>query len=169
VIAAADAAALAEIQRASYRTARGVKASWPESDALDADGIAELLGAHRYCVLATGRPDGRAHAAPVAFVVAGGALWFGTVAGLRLRNLKAIPWASLVVMEGNRDADEPGDEPPHRAFTAEGPIVLHEGEAFAAAFRPLTETWLARHGHEPDWAVALVELRPERVFSYSGS
>jgi hypothetical protein len=86
-----------------------------------------------------------------------------------LRNLKTTPWASLVVMEGNRDADEPGDEAPHRAFTAEGPVVLHEGDAFAAAFQPLTETWLARHGHEPDWAVALVELRPERVFSYSGA
>ena len=23
-----------------------------------------------------------------------------------------------------------------------------------------------RHGHPPDWAVAMVELRPERVFSH---
>jgi nitroimidazol reductase NimA-like FMN-containing flavoprotein (pyridoxamine 5'-phosphate oxidase superfamily) len=100
VIDPADASALAELQRASYAGARGVKSSWPETDALDTDGIAELLGRRRYCVLATARPDGRAHAAPVAFVVAGGAFWFGTVKGLRLRNLRASPWASLVVMEG---------------------------------------------------------------------
>lgn len=168
MIEADDAAALAEVQGASYRHARGIKAAWPESDALDADGIARLLGAHRYCVLATARSDGRAHAAPVAFVVAGGAFWFGTVAGLRLRNLHAKPWASVVVMEGDRDADALGDDPPHRALTAEGPVSLYEGDAFAAAFEPLTKAWVARHGHEPDWAVALAELRPKRVFSYAG-
>ena len=167
MIAAEDAGILAEIQSASYRTARGIKAAWPEADALDADGISDLLGAHRYCVLATGRPDGRAHAAPVAYVAAAGAFWFGTVAGLRLRNLRAGPWASLVVMEGERDSDEPGDDPLHRALTAEGPVSLHEGDAFAAAFAPLRESWLARHGHEPDWAVVLAELRPERIFSHA--
>jgi general stress protein 26 len=151
--------ALAEIQRRSYAAATSaLKGSWPESEALDAVGIAELMGRHRYCVLATGRPDGRAHAARVAFVAAEGALWFATVESLRLRNLRATRWASLVVME----------EGPHSALTAEGPVVLHEADAFAGAFEPLRETWLERHGSEPDWAVALAELRPERVFSYSG-
>jgi Pyridoxamine 5'-phosphate oxidase len=167
VIAAEEVSALAEIQRASYASGRGIKAAWPEAEALDANGIADLLGRRRYCVLATARPDGRAHASPVAFVAGGGAFWFGTVDGLRLRNLRATPWASLVVMEGERDADEPGDEPPHRALTAEGPTALHEGGAFGAAFEPLRPAWIAQHGHEPDWAVALVELRPERLFSHS--
>lgn len=151
--------ALAEIQRRSYATATAsLKGSWPESEALDAAGIADLIGRHRYCVLATGRPDGRAHAAPVAFVARDDALWFATVNGLRLRNLRATRWASLVVLE----------EDPHSALTAEGPVLLYEGEAFVQAFGPLRETWLDRHGREPDWAVALAELRPERVFSYSG-
>jgi general stress protein 26 len=123
-----------------------------------AEGIADLLGRHRYCVLATGRTDGRAHAAPVAFTVGDDALWFATVQGLRLRNLRATRWASLVVIEEN----------PHSALTAEGPVVLHEGEAFARAFQRLRQAWLERHGGEPGWAVALAELRPERVFSYSG-
>ena len=150
---------LAEIQRRSYSAATAMlKGSWPESEALDASGIAALLGRRRYCVLATGRPDGRAHAAPVAFVLGEAALWFATVEGLRLRNLRATGWASLVVMK----------ERPHTALTAEGPVVLHEGEAFGRAFEALRETWLERHGGEPDWAVALAELRPERVFSYSG-
>jgi hypothetical protein len=68
-------------------------------------------------------------------------------------------------MEGQSDEDEPGE--PHRALTAEGPVTLHEGEAFARAFGPIRETWVERHGHGPDWAVALVALRPERVFSYA--
>jgi nitroimidazol reductase NimA-like FMN-containing flavoprotein (pyridoxamine 5'-phosphate oxidase superfamily) len=164
VIAADDAAALAGIQRASYERAGGIKGAWPQADALDEAGIADLLGRRRYCVLATARPDARAHAAPVAFVVAGGAFWFGTVEGLRLRNLRSTPWASVVVMEGDRDAQDP-----HRALTAEGATVLHEGAAFGTAFEPLRETWIARHGREPDWAVALVELRPERLFSYSAA
>jgi Pyridoxamine 5'-phosphate oxidase len=150
--------ALAEVQRRSYVSATStLKGAWPEAQALDADGIADLLGRHRYCVVATGRPDGRAHAAPVAFVVGEDALWFATVRGLRLRNLRATRWASLVVME----------EDPHRALTAEGPVVLHEGAAFASAFEPIRRTWLERHRSAPDWAVALAELRPERVFSYS--
>ena len=154
---------LADVQRASYIGASaGLKGSWPESDALDAAGIADLLGRHRYCVLATARRDGRAHAAPVAFVVGADALWFATVSGLRLRNLRAVPWASLVVTEGGRDEVEP-----HRALTAEGPVVLHEGDAFAREFERLRETWLGRHRSRPDWASALVELRPERVFSYA--
>jgi hypothetical protein len=150
---------LAEIQRRSYAAAtETLKGSWPESDALDAAGIAALVGRHRYCVLATGRADGRAHAAPVAFALGEAAIWFATVEGLRLRNLRATGWAALVVME----------ERPHRALTAEGPVVLHEGDAFPRAFQALRETWRERHGGEPDWAVALAELRPERVFSYSG-
>jgi hypothetical protein len=169
VISAEDAAALAEIQRASYERGRGIKGAWPEADALDEAGIADLLGRRRYCVLATARPDARAHAAPVAFVVARGAFWFGTVDGLRLRNLKATPWASLVVMEGERDVDDPEDGEPHRALSAEGRVVLHEGDAFGRAFEPLRELWIAHHRHEPDWAVALIELRPERLFSHSAA
>jgi hypothetical protein len=158
---------LAAVQRRSYEGARGIESSWPQAQALDGAGIAELLGRHRYCVLATGRADGRAHAAPVAFVVGADALWFATVDGLRLRSLRATGWASLVVMEGQRDEGEPGEEALHRALTAEGPVTLYEGDAFAQAFEPLSETWVARHGHGPDWAVALAELRPERVFSHS--
>jgi Pyridoxamine 5'-phosphate oxidase len=168
VIASGDAAALADVQRRSYAAAsKGLRSSWPESQALDADALAALLARRRYCVLATSRPDGRPHAAPVAFVVASGAFWFGTVEGLRLRNLRSTPWAALVVMEGERDEAEAGDEPPHRALTAEGPVVVHEADAFNTAFEPLRAAWVARHGDPPDWAAALVELRPQRLFSHA--
>jgi hypothetical protein len=155
-----DAGALAEIQRASYATAGGIRASWPEADALDEAGLADFLARRRYCVVATARPDRRAHASPVAFVVADGAFWFGTVEGLRLRNLRATPWASLVVIE---------NEPHHVALTAEGPVTLYEGDSFGTALERLRERWLAKHPGLPTWAYALAELRPERVFSYAGS
>lgn len=169
MIAAADAESLASIQRRSYSAASaGFRAGWPQRQALDADGLAAFLGRRRYGVLATGRADGRPHAAPVAFTVHAGAFWIATVDGLRLRNLRATPWGSLVVMEGERDEDEPVDMGvPHVALTAEGPVVLYEGEAMASVFRPLVEPWQRRHGHPPDWAAALVELRPERIFSHA--
>ena len=67
-----------------------------------------------------------------------------------------------------RDRDEePELGAPHRVLTAEGPVVLHERDAFATGLRPLREEWVARHGHEPDWAVARIELRPVRIFSHA--
>jgi len=159
---------LAAVQARSYESASPtLRGSWPERQALDADGIAAFLSRHRYAVVATGRTDGRPHAAPVAFTVVGGTFWIATVEGLRARNLRATPWVSLVVMQGSRDAGEGTDT--HVALTAEGPVVLHEGEAFAVAFEQVREPWLARHGRGPDWAVALAELRPQRVFSHDAS
>ena len=168
MIEPADAGALAELQRRSYeRASAGLRGSWPERQALDAEGIAALLSRHRYAVLATGRADGRPHAAPVALTVAGGAFWIATVEGLRARNLRGTAWAAVVVMHGDRDEDEgPERGEPHVALTAEGPVVLHEGEAFAAAYAPIAEIWRQTHGGDPDWAVALAELRPDRVFSH---
>jgi nitroimidazol reductase NimA-like FMN-containing flavoprotein (pyridoxamine 5'-phosphate oxidase superfamily) len=157
--------AMLEIQRRSYaRATEGLRAAWPERQALDAAGLEALLGRHRYCVLATARADGRAHAAPVAFAVVDGAFWIATVEGLRMRNLRARPWASLVVMEGDADEGEAGE--PHRALTAEGPVELHE---VGAVWPRLEAEWLARHGHSPDWAEVFVELRPVRVFSHDAS
>ena len=153
---------LLAVQRSSYAAATpGLRNSWPEAEALGRDGLATLLGRHRYCVLASSRPDGRAHAAPVAFVVHEGAFWFPTVAGLRLRNLRARPWASVVVMEGDADVGEDGQ--PHVALTAEGPVALHPIDDW----RSLETEWLRRHTDPPTWAEALAELRPERLFSHA--
>jgi general stress protein 26 len=148
----------------SYAVATsGLRSAWPEAKALGRDELAALLGRHRYCVLATSRADGRAHAAPVAFVVHDGAFWFATVAGLRLRNLTAHPWASLVVMEGDADSGEVGRS--HVALTAEGPITLHAIDNW----RSFETEWLRRHNRSPTWASALAELRPVRLFSYAAN
>lgn len=153
---------LLEVQRSSYAAATDAfRAGWPEAQALDAPGMVSLIDDNRYGVLATARPDGRAHAAPVAFAVADGSFWIATVRGLRLRNLRALPWASLVVMDGEADEGEEGT--PHRALTAEGPVVLHE----LTVLERFQEQWLERHTDPPDWAETFVELRPERLFSHA--
>lgn len=157
-----DVELLLAVQRSSYEAAsEGFRRAWPEDQALDAAGMAALFDENRYCVLATARRDGRAHAAPVAFVVADGSFWIATVQGLRLRNLRATPWASVVVMDG--DADEGEEGIPHRALTAEGSVVLHEVDALAR----FEKQWLDRHTDAPDWATAFIELRPERLFSHA--
>jgi hypothetical protein len=156
-----DIDAVLETQQRSYAGAgEGLRRSWPEAQALDRDGLRRLLDELVYGVLATARPNRRAHAAPVAYSVAEGAFWVATVEGRRLRNLRAIPWASLVLFEGQRGGR-------HRALTAEGPVRLHEGADLTRVRRRLDPAWAARHESTPDWAVALVELRPERVFSYA--
>jgi len=149
----ADVIPLVEAQRTSFRTAgRGLLRSWPPSDALDVGGFVDLLS-RRYGVLGTTRPDGRPHVAPVAFVVAKGALWVATVAGGRLRNLRRSPYASMVVMEGE------GGE--HRAILVEGPVALHDPSP------DLRRLWEARMEEGVEWAAAFVELGPERVFSHA--
>jgi nitroimidazol reductase NimA-like FMN-containing flavoprotein (pyridoxamine 5'-phosphate oxidase superfamily) len=150
-----------EVQRRSYDSAGSrIQTHWPETQALDRDGLGRLFADLTYGVLATARPDGRAHAAPVAFSVEGGAFWVASVEGLRLRNLRATPWASLVLTEGQR-----GDA--HRALTAEGSVRVHEGEQFNSLRRRLDAEWAARHGKPPAWAVAFIELTPDRVFSHA--
>jgi len=157
-----DVDELLAIQRSSFqRASPAFLSGWSSSDALTRDGLAALLERHRYCVVATSRADGRAHAAPVAYVVHDGAFWFVTVAGLRLRNLSAHAWAALVVMEGDADVGEVGR--PHVALTAEGRTALHEIDDW----RPFETEWLRRHTDPPTWAAALVELRPERLFTHA--
>jgi len=163
-----DAEALFALQRESYaRAGPGLRASWPERQALDVSGFRDLLSRRRYAVLASTRSDGRPHAAPIAFLVRHGVFWIGSIEGARLRNLRARPWASLVVIEGEADAGEEGLT--HRAITLEGPVTIHEGEAFEPAWRRLEEQWLSRFGHAPDWAVALIELQPRVLYSHSAA
>jgi hypothetical protein len=129
---------------------------------MEEDQFTDFLNRLVYGVLATARTDGRAHAAPVAFSVERGAFWVASVEGARLRHLRATPWASLVVFEGQRNGV-------HRALTAEGGVRLYEGADFAAVRARLDKEWVSRHRHPPDWATAFIELRPERVFSHASA
>ena len=151
-----DDGELAAIQAASYeRCRRRARRLVAAEHALDADELAAFLEERLYCVLATASPGGRAQARPVGFTVFGGAFWFATVAGGRLRNVERTAWASVVVSEGEGAA--------HRAVAADGPVTVHEQPPTGLLAR-----WDERFGSEPEWAVAWLELRPERLFSYAG-
>jgi len=142
------------VQDASYaRADRALRGSWPRESAMDAAELESFLDEHAYCVLATGSPDGRAQARPVAFIVVDRSFWFATVKGGRLRNIERTPWASMVVSEGQGAS--------HRAVAADGPVTL--GEPSEA----LKDAWESRVGSRADWAAAWFELRPERLYSYA--
>jgi general stress protein 26 len=135
-VADTDVRALVALQDASYaRARRGLRSSWPSEQAMTAAGLHAFLEARRYGILATTRPDGRPQAAPISFLVRDGAFWFATVAGARLRNVRANPYASLVVAEGEEGA--------HRALMTEGAVRLHDPTATLAG------DWAERHGSDP--------------------
>lgn len=120
---------------------------------MDAAQLRAFLDQHHYCVLATTTARGRAQARPLAFTVVGASLWFASVAGSRLRNLQRMPWASVVVAEGDRGS--------HRAVIVDGPAVVA-----AQPPQTLRDLWEARHGSRADWASAWFEIQPARLFSY---
>jgi hypothetical protein len=145
---------LFEIQQASYVRADGaLRGAWPAERAMGDAELDAFLAERTYCVLATVTPRGRPQARPVGFTVLGDAIWFGTVAGGRLRNLERSPWVSVVIDEGE------GGE--HRAVAADGPVSL-----FDAPPAGLLDLWGARFGSRAEWAVKWFELRPERLFSH---
>jgi Pyridoxamine 5'-phosphate oxidase len=92
---------LIRLQDTSYGSAdRALHGSWPPESAMDAEELSSFLDAHRYCILATTTPKGRAQARPVGFTVFDGAFWFATVDGGRLlvaweeRHGSRADWAS---------------------------------------------------------------------------
>jgi PPOX class probable F420-dependent enzyme len=151
-----DARRLEAVQERSYAGAGGgVRAAWPPHRAMRAPALSAFLSSRRHGALATARADGRPQAAPVSFVVRDGSLWFATVAGQRLRNLRANPQASFVIAAGEDDE--------HRVVTVEGRVRVHEPTD------DVVSAWAERHGSQPTWAVAMLELIPERVFSYAAT
>jgi len=148
---------LHDIQEASYRRASsGILSSWPPDRALGAEELAAFLEDRRYCVLATTTHRGHPQARPIAFIPLGDVLWFATVGSGRLKNVERTPWISVVMSEGDGDH--------HRAVVADGPVAV------AASPRAgLLDLWEARFGSRADWAVAWLEFRPERLYSYSSA
>jgi nitroimidazol reductase NimA-like FMN-containing flavoprotein (pyridoxamine 5'-phosphate oxidase superfamily) len=150
-------AALHRIQEQSYsRAGHGIRSSWPSERAMSADELGAFLDERRYCILATTSGRGRPQARPVAFSPVGDSLWFATGTGGRLRNLERTPWVSVVVADGDRGA--------HRAVTLDGPVTL-----VAEPPGEVLGEWERRFDGRADWAISWFELRPERVFSYSGA
>lgn len=115
---------------------------------------AERLHNERNVWMATVRPDGRPHLAPVWFVYVDDRLWIGTGAGsVRARNLIANPAATVSL--------ESGDAP----LVAEGVVVVHPSERPAAVVEVFAGkySWDITVADDPDLGrVALLEFRPRR-------
>jgi general stress protein 26 len=157
-----DEAAFVEIQERSYaRASPSILSSYPHNRAMDGPRMAAFLDGRRYAVCATSGKDGRPQASPVAFIAWNGTLWFASVQGARLRNLRARPYASVVIMDGEGTA--------HRAVIAEGPVLLHEVASADPLPEEFRQRWMDRHGALPSWAAALIEIRPDRLFSYDAT
>jgi len=62
-----------------------------------------------------------------------------------------------------------GEGPAHRAVIAEGPAVLHEVRSTDPLPEAFRRRWMGRHGAVPSWAAALIEISPDRLFSYDAT
>ncbi|MEO1063245.1 MAG: pyridoxamine 5'-phosphate oxidase family protein [Actinomycetota bacterium] len=123
-------------------------------DVHDAHGAAERLRTERNVWLATVRPDGRPHVAPVWFVHVDDRIWIGTGAGsVRVRNLASNPRVTVTLEDGDRPV------------VAEGEASVHPSE------RPpdVVRAFLDKYGwdvtievDEDVGEVVLVEVRPRR-------
>ena len=98
---------------------------------IDDEWISFLLARPRPAVLATTRPDGRPHAAPIWIDVDDGAVWFNTGADtVKGRNLARTGIATICVQD---------DQPPFSFVIVEGTVELIDDI-------DLVRTWSARLG-----------------------
>ncbi len=158
-----QAADVDAVQAASYARAEGsTREAWPEADALRGAALNEFLERKGYGMLATTRPDGRPHAAMVAFCVRDGLVYLPAMAGaVRVRNLLHDPRASFVVSEGE-GAD-------HRAVVVEGDVEL-VSDPRALLNDWLGEAWRVKFDSDlAAWATDVAVLRPTRVLSHDAS
>jgi nitroimidazol reductase NimA-like FMN-containing flavoprotein (pyridoxamine 5'-phosphate oxidase superfamily) len=151
---------LGAVQEATFAGASAATvSSYPPERRLSGAALEAVLRARRYATVASTRPDGRPHATPTSFVLAGDALWLPTVAGtVRARNVAAQPWLVLVLTEGEGDA--------HLAVIAEGAVTV---VADADLPGDVAEASVERLEGRPEWAEEWLVLRPARLLSYAAA
>ena len=114
----------------------------------------DRLQRERNVWMATTRPDGRPHLAPVWFVYVDDAFWIGTGRGsVRVANLGHDPVAAVSL--------EDGDAP----VTAEGRVTVHldhRPAAVVAAFASKYDWDITIDVDDDVGRVALLELRPTK-------
>ncbi|MEM9200252.1 MAG: pyridoxamine 5'-phosphate oxidase family protein [Actinomycetota bacterium] len=112
------------------------------------------LDVERNVWMATTRPDGRPHLAPVWFVYVDNRIWIGTGAGsVRVANLTADPRAAVSLEDGNTP------------IVAEGTVTIHVDLRPAAVVAAFAEKydWDIRIADDEDVGrVVLLELRPTK-------
>jgi predicted pyridoxine 5'-phosphate oxidase superfamily flavin-nucleotide-binding protein len=145
---------LGAVQDRTFATATAATAaSYPPERRLPAGELASYLDRRAFAVIGTARPDGRPHAAMTSYVRRGATFWLPTVAGsVRERNLRAEPWLTLVVTEGDRDR--------HVVVLLEGPAAIIDPAEVPADVRA------AAPG---DWISSWLRFTAQRVLSYAAA
>jgi predicted pyridoxine 5'-phosphate oxidase superfamily flavin-nucleotide-binding protein len=143
---------LGAVQERTFAGAtRATADSYPPERRLLARQLAAYLDRRAFAVIGTRRPDGRPHAAMSSYVRRGREFWLPTVAGsVRERNLRAEPWMTMTVTDGDRDS--------HIVVLLEGPA-----EVIAPAAVP-AEVRAAVTG---EWVATWIRLTAQRLLSYS--
>jgi hypothetical protein len=143
---------LAAVQERTFAAAtRATASSYPPERRLSARQLADYLDRRAFAVVGSCRPDGRPHAAISSYVRRGGEFWLPTVRGsVRERNVRAQPWLTMTITEGDRDAHV---------------VVLVEGAASLVA--PADVPAEVRTAVAADWAATWIRLAAERLLSYA--
>ncbi len=143
---------LGAVQEQTFAGAtRATADSYPPGRRLSARQLAAYLDRRTFAVIGSRRPDGRPHAAISSYVRRGRDFWLPTVAGsVRERNLRAEPWITMTVTEGDRDS--------HLVVLLEGPA-----EVVALAAVP-AEVRAAVTG---EWVATWIRLTAQRLLSYT--
>jgi hypothetical protein len=143
---------LGSLQDRTFATATAATTgSYPPERRLSAAQLASYLDRRAFAVIGSARPNGRPHAAMSSYVRRGGTFWLPTVAGsVRERNVRAQPWLTMVVAEGDRDRHL---------------VVLLEGLAEAIAVGDVPAD--VRAQVSGDWVSSWLRFQAERVMSYA--
>jgi Pyridoxamine 5'-phosphate oxidase len=138
-------------ERTFAHATRATADSYPPDRRLDGRQLAEYLDRRAFAVLGSARADGRPHAAMSTYIRREATFWLPTVAGsVRERNLRAKPWLTMVVAEGDHDE--------HIAVLIEGSAEVIEPALVPADIRA------AAPG---DWVSSWIRLTAQRVLSYA--
>jgi len=137
--------------RTFARATAATAVSYPPERRLSAAQLASYLDRRAFAVIGSTRPDGRPHAAMSIFIRRGATFWLPTMAGsVRERNLRAAPWLTMVIAEG--------DHPEHVAVIIEGPAEVVAPPQVPANVRAAVAS---------DWVSAWICLTAERLLSYA--
>lgn len=150
--------ALPRVQEASFaRASSATRDAFPEARRMDGAMLVSFLTSRRYCVLATTRPDGRPHAAPVGYALVGTRFVFASLPdAARVRNLRQTPHASIVVSEAEGDR--------HAVVLAEGTATIMPTLEAPLGWR---EPFRDAEGSMPEWAGVIIAVTTERLLSYA--
>ena len=143
---------LGDLQDRTFARATAATAgSYPPAQRLSAAQLASYLDRRAFAVVGSTRADGRPHAAMSVYIRREATFWLPTVAGsVRERNLRAAPWLTMVIAEGDH-----GDHI----------MVLIEGPAEVVA--PTEVPADVRAAATGDWVSAWICLTAERLLSYA--